>query len=91
MITDVARQSLAFSDRLLNSWLPGGTVCNGEYVVKNPKREDKRAGSFRINLQTGRWADFACAGAKGGDLVSLYAYLNDLSQYEAAQVVRTFI
>ena len=30
-----------------------------EYVALNPTRADKRAGSFKINLQTGRWADFA--------------------------------
>jgi hypothetical protein len=49
----------------------------------NPKRADRRLGSFSINLTTGRWADFA-TGDKGGDVVSLAAYLFDLSQAEAA-------
>jgi hypothetical protein len=40
-------------------------------------------GSFKINLVTGRWADFAC-GATGGDVVSLVAYLLGVPQGEAA-------
>ena len=41
----------------------------------NPTRPDRRAGSFKVNLRTGRWADFA-TGDKGGDAVSLAAYLS---------------
>lgn len=69
---------------LLDLWLPGGTRHGQEYVVRNPRRADRRPGSFRINLQTGRWADFA-TNDRGGDAVSLYAYLNGLSQSNAAQ------
>ena len=47
-------------------WMPGGKRIGREYVAKNPTRADKRAGSFKVNLQTGRWADFA-TGDKGGD------------------------
>jgi hypothetical protein len=36
-----------------------------------------------VNLVTGRWADFAVAGAKARDLISLRAYLDDISQSEA--------
>ena len=43
-----------------------------EYVARNPTRADRRPGSFKINLRTGRWADFA-TGDKGGDPVSLAA------------------
>ena len=38
-----------------------------------PRRADHRKGSFKINLTTGRWSDFA-TGDAGGDLVSLAAY-----------------
>ncbi len=41
--------------------------------------------SFRVNVQTGKWADFAIEGSKGGDLVSLYAAINNLSQGDAAR------
>jgi hypothetical protein len=49
----------------------------------NPTRADRRRGSFKVNLNTGRWSDFA-AGAAGGDLIALAAYLFHLSQAEAA-------
>jgi len=69
---------------LLKRWLPGGRVEGREYTALNPRRADRHLGSFRINLQTGRWADFA-TGDKGGDVVSLTAYLHRLSQGEAAR------
>jgi hypothetical protein len=65
-------------------WMPGGKRIGREYVAKNPTRPDRRAGSFKVNLQTGRWADFA-TGDKGGDAVSLAAYLFRLRQSEAAR------
>tara|TARA_R110002074_G_scaffold187462_1_gene353185 strand:- start:273 stop:590 length:318 start_codon:yes stop_codon:yes gene_type:complete len=69
---------------LLRSWLPDGRVIGCEWVARNPTRADRRAGSFKVNMATGRWADFA-TNDKGGDLVSLYAYLNGLSQVAAAR------
>jgi hypothetical protein len=38
------------------------------------------------NLRTGRWSDFA-TGDKGGDLVSLVAYLEGCSQPDAARLL----
>jgi hypothetical protein len=69
---------------ICNRIIPGGRVVAGEYVVRNPKRADRRPGSFKVNLRTGRWADFA-TGDKGGDLISLVAWLFDLNQVEAAR------
>lgn len=69
---------------LLARWLPGGRREGHEWVALNPRRADRRAGSFRVNLNTGRWADFA-TGDKGGDPVSLAAYLAGSSQVEAAR------
>jgi hypothetical protein len=65
-------------------WMPGGKRIGREYVALNPTRADERAGSFKVNLQTGRWADFA-TGDKGGDVVSLATYLFGLRQWEAAR------
>jgi len=53
-------------------------------VALNPRRHDRSPGSFKVNLRTGRWADFA-TGDKGGDPVSLAAYLFNLSQADAAR------
>ena len=71
---------------VLYRWLPGGKVVGQEYDVINPLRDDHTTGSFRVNIHTGKWADFA-TDAKGGDLVSLYAYLNCLSQSDALEAV----
>ncbi|SOD96546.1 hypothetical protein [Caenispirillum bisanense] len=64
--------------------LPDGKLNGIEYVARNPRRDDHRPGSFKINVKTGRWADFA-TGDKGGDLIGLVAYLHGLRQIEAAR------
>ena len=69
---------------LLARWLPDGRVKGDEYEARNPRRHDQRPGSFRVNMRTGRWADFA-TGDKGGDAISLAAYLFNLPQIEAAR------
>ena len=69
---------------LLARWLPDGEWRGAEYVAKNPRRADRYRGSFRVN-RNGKWADFAIAGVAGGDVVSLAAYLADLSQSEAGR------
>jgi hypothetical protein len=69
---------------LLGRWLPGGRLQGREYVVRNPRRADRRPGSFLVNVRTGAWADFA-TGDKGGDPISLAAYLAGISQIEAAE------
>ena len=64
-------------------WLPSGKREGREWVARNPTRNDQRSGSFKVNLQTGKWADFA-TGHRGGDAISLAAYLFGLSQPAAA-------
>ena len=68
----------------LNKWLPDGKKRGNEFVALNPTRADTRPGSFSINLHTGAWADFA-TGDRGGDLISLRAYLDGTSQIVAAR------
>jgi hypothetical protein len=69
---------------LLPELLPGGKFEGGEYVVRNPLRDDRTAGSFKINSRTGVWKDFATED-DGSDLISLVAYLRGRSQLEAAR------
>lgn len=59
---------------LVKEWLPAGRAAGAEWTALNPRRHDQRPGSFRVNLRSGCWADFA-TGEGGGDPVSLYAYL----------------
>ncbi|MGH8579591.1 MAG: hypothetical protein ACREVK_05510 [Gammaproteobacteria bacterium] len=87
---EVARAALAAIDAVLARWLPGGKRQGAEYIVRNPTRSDDRPGSFSINCNTGRWADFA-TGDKGGDLISLIAYLDRISQAEACRRLGSFL
>ncbi len=80
----VNRAALAALPVLLPRWLPDGRIQGGEYVALNPRRADRKRGSFKVNMASGRWADFAC-DAKGGDIVSLAAYLAGTGQAEAAR------
>jgi hypothetical protein len=79
----IAADALLYSDGLVRRWLPDGKREGAEWVAINPTRVDARKGSFKVNMTTGRWSDFA-VGAAGGDLVSLAAYLFRLKQAEAA-------
>lgn len=65
-------------------WLPDGRRRGDEWVARNPRRSDRTPGSFSVNLITGKWADFA-SGDKGGDVVSLAAFLARSGQAEAAR------
>ena len=80
----INRAALAQLPALLRRWLPDGRLEGREYTSRNPTRADRRPGSFRVNITTGRWADFA-TGDKGGDVVSLAAYLGGLRQADAAR------
>lgn len=80
----IAEAALQRLDRLVEEWLPGGRREGHEYKALNPTRADGRLGSFSINLNTGAWADFA-TGDKGGDAISLYAFVFGLKPIDAAR------
>jgi hypothetical protein len=85
----VRRAALPLLPVLLARWLPNGRRVGREYLALNPKRADRNLGSFKIVVagpRMGMWADFA-TGDKGGDVISLAAYLFDLSQTAAARRV----
>jgi hypothetical protein len=69
---------------LLPSLIPGGKFRSLQYIVRNPRRDDQRPGSFSINYKTGIWKDFA-SGDGGGDLISLVAFTRGTSQGDAAR------
>lgn len=70
---------------LLARWLPDGRTLGKEFTARNPCRRDRHDGSFKVNLCTGKWADFA-TDARGGDAISLAAYTAryELSTAEAS-------
>jgi hypothetical protein len=69
---------------LLDRFASGGVIHGGEWTGRNPRRADRKPGSFKVNVRTGKWSDFA-TGDKGGDVVSLVAYLTGLPMGEAAR------
>ena len=73
-IKQVAAAAQNMADTLVPEWLRDGKRESHEWVALNPTRHDGKAGSFKVNLVSGAWSDFAC-GDSGGDLVSLYRYL----------------
>jgi len=79
----IADASLDHAAAIVRRWLPDGRGEGAEWVAINPTRADHKKGSFKVNMRTGAWADFAI-NHRGGDLVSLAAYLFRISQREAA-------
>lgn len=64
-------------------YLPGGKREGSEWVALNPTRGDASHGSFKFNLKSGVWSDFATKES-GGDAIDLVAYVQRISKLEAA-------
>jgi hypothetical protein len=80
----INRAALNVLPVLLMRWVPDGRRRGREWIARNPTRDDRRPGSFSINMQTGRWADFS-TGDTGADVINLYAYLRNIGQGDAAR------
>lgn len=78
----LAQRLLSQSRTLLAQWFPAGKVRGHEFVVGDLAGAEGE--SLSINLNTGRWGDFS-SGEKGGDLISLYAAMEGITQGEAAK------
>ncbi len=89
-IKQIAQTALTSIDSVLSHWCAGGKRQGNEYVTLNSTRSDNKEGSFSINLNSGFWKDFA-TGDSGGDLVALVAYLDNVSQGEAAKRLAQFL
>jgi putative DNA primase/helicase len=87
----VRQASLGHIHAIAKAWLPGGKLAGREYMALNPKRPDTTIGSFKINVDTGLWSDFAEAGVKGGDVIGLAEYLFDENSGNATARVARFI
>lgn len=68
---------------IVRQWLPRGEQQGADYVALNPLRNDRKLGSFKINLESGSWRDHSI-GQGGSDVVSLYAYLFAGGDWRAA-------
>ena len=73
--------SLLFrAKEVLPQWFPGGKFISGEFVVAG--LDGGSGGSLSINWRKGVWKDFA-TDETGGDLISLYAAQNGMTQGQA--------
>ena len=64
------------------------TLQGDEVVARNPRREDKNPGSFKFNVTTTAWADFALENTAGRGLVSFVAYVKNCSEQEAENYIQ---
>lgn len=82
---EIAARCLAVLPTLLDRWLPDGRQRGRWWLgARNPTRADRKPGSFVVELRLGWWCDYA-TGDKGGDPISLYAYIRGLGQGDAAR------
>lgn len=80
--SSLAATLLASASTLVPQWLPAGKRQGHEWVIGGLGGDPGT--SLSINLNTGRWMDFA-TGDKGGDLISLYAAIHSIPQLQAAK------
>ena len=79
----LAAQLLSNAWDLLPRWLPGGKNHGRNYMCRDLTGGD--GDSFSVNLDNGIWKQFGANKEQvfGGDLISLYAAINNLTQGEA--------
>lgn len=86
----IADAALGHAEAIVGRWLPDGRREGSEWVARNPRRSDGRPGSFKVNIRTGKWSDFA-TGDGGRDLIALAAYLHGLDMPDAARGVAEMV
>ena len=79
-LEDVRRAALDHCPAFLYELLPEGTVTGHYY--KTATVFGGRGKSTSVNMQSGRWGDFA-GGPTGGDLISLYATVKAIPYKQA--------
>jgi len=90
-IKDVAARARDQVESICARWLQAGRRKAGEWVIGD--RTGAAGESLKVHLtgdKVGVWSDFA-TGDKGGDLVSLVAFVDGVSQGEAAKRLSAFL
>lgn len=85
---DIARQALSYAETLLFRWVGGKKKSNEWFADRT--NQGGIGDSLAINLLSGKWKHGA-SGQVGGDLISLYAYIHSIEQWEAAIEVADLI
>lgn len=74
-------------DQLAREMAPGGHVSSGYYISRNPRRDDRKPGSFWIRVKgtgLGVWKDEATMD-KAGDVISLVQHCAGLHDMKAVR------
>ena len=69
---------------ILRELVGQGRIEGSDYVALNPRRNDVKLGSFRVDISTGRFHDFA-TGDGGGSVIDLAMFVYNCGIVEAAQ------
>jgi predicted P-loop ATPase len=80
----IAAIALRQATWLLPQWLPGGCFYNKHYQTSSLRGGG--GSSLKVDMQRGCWKDFATEES-GGDLISLYAAIQGISQKESARIL----
>jgi putative DNA primase/helicase len=86
LVTDFARiaqAALSNAGNLLLYLFPLGHQTGREFCVGN--LNGAPGDSLKVNLDTGKWTDFASGDKGGADLISLWARVHDCNNGEAAK------
>jgi len=91
-ITAIDSAALVHAAVLLPPFSLEGHREGNEWVARNPQRNDKNPGSFKFNIISGLWADFAGSEKdrkkhRGGGLVSYVAHNRNMGLSAAAALV----
>jgi len=88
-IADIESRIGPAFDSFVRDLLPDGRQVGDEWSACNPGRGDRSPGSFKINLRSQKWADFA-DGEKGCGPVALHAYVRnyDLWKRDSSEAIR---
>jgi putative DNA primase/helicase len=89
-IKAIASAANAHGLAILERWLPGGKREGKNYVVINPHRDDRQAGSLAIDIETGKGGDFA-TDERFGDFVAVVAFAQKCDMSVAAADLASFI
>lgn len=80
---EIAQAAKSESLRISRSLISNGKKVGSQWVGDSPLPSRHTSGYLKVNLETGKWCDFA-SDARGGDLISLAAYCLGSTQKEAA-------
>lgn len=84
-LQEIARELLNKIEELLPIWLPAGSWQGDDFRTGDT---EGNAGQSLAISRNGKWLDFSAVegteGSYGQDLISLYAKINNLSQFDAA-------